>query len=184
MAGTDIEAIFSQIEKDFVKLSKDAARSAANKAQKDIQEKADKFVQEYYASYRPHIYKRQYALYKLVTPYYKEKETGNGIKIEFGVKYDASKIKGIHKSGSWWHKSGGSWKSMWEDSGFNGDSQNNGIPEPEWITENFLEGWHPWASQDAQSPDEKMQDFFDTKLDDMVSGYISKALLDAVSSYF
>ena len=47
MAGTNIEAIFGQIEKDFVELSKNAARSAANKAQKDIQNKADKFVEEY-----------------------------------------------------------------------------------------------------------------------------------------
>lgn len=183
MAGTNIEAIFSQIEKDFVELSKNAARSAANKAQKDIQNKADKFVEEYYASYRPHIYKRQNALYKLITPYYKEKETGNGIRIEFGVKYNASKIKGIHKSGSWWHQSGGKWVSR-DDPSFNFDKGDNGIPEPEWITDQFLSGIHPWAQTDAQSPDEKMQDFFDTKLDDMVSGYIGKALLDAVSSYF
>ena len=184
MASANFEAIFDQIQKDWIDIYKNAGKSAATKAQKDIQGKADKFIKEYYASYKPKIYKRQYALYKLVTPYYKEKETSNGLQIEFGVKYNPSKIKGIHQSNSWWHQSGGRWRSMWEDSGFNRDRRDNGIPEPEWITENFLEGWHPWASQDAQSPDEKMQDFFDTQLDDIVGSYMNEALFNAIRSYF
>jgi hypothetical protein len=183
MAGTNIDAVFAQIEKDFVELSKAAAKSAATKAQKDIQNKADKFVEEYYASYRPHIYKRQNALYKLVTPYYKEKETGSGMKIEFGVKYNSSKIKGIHKSSSWWHQSGGPWISK-DNPSFHLDKGDNGIPDPEWITDQFLSGVHPWAQTDSQSPDEKMQNFFDAELDDLVNGYISTALLEAVSKYF
>lgn len=190
MASTNFEAIFGQIEKDWVDIYKNAGRSAATKAQKDIQEKADKFIQEYYASYSPRVYKRQNALYKLVTPYYKEKGTGNGLQIEFGVKYDASKIKGIHKSNSWYHQSGGAWVSKINESGFgsnnkfNEDGQDNGIPEPEWITNNFLDGWHPWAQWDAFSPDEKMQKFFDTQLDDIVGGYMNEALLGAIRSYF
>lgn len=183
MAATNIDAIFEQIEKDFVELSKNAARSAANKAQKDIKQKADKFIDEYY-QYKPKIYKkRQYALYKLVQKYYKESETAKGMVIEFGVKYDASKIKGIHKSSSLLHQSGNKWISR-NDSGFHWDRGDNGIPEPEWITNKFLEGEHPWAQTDDQSPDDKMQDFFDTELVNLIGNYMNDALTDAVAAYF
>jgi hypothetical protein len=183
MAATNIDEIFKQIEKDFVELSKDAARSAANKAQKDIGQKADKFIDEYY-QYKPKIYKkRQYALYKLVQRYYKESTTAKGMAIEFGVKYNASKIKGIHKSSSPLHQSGQKWISR-DSSGFRWDSGDNGIPEPEWITNKFLEGEHPWAQIDDQSPDEKMQYFFDTELTDLIGNYMNDALMDAVAAYF
>lgn len=185
MAATNIDEIFSRIEKDFVKLSKNAARSAANKAQKDIREKADKFIDEYYA-FTPKMYKkRKHALYKLVQRYYQETENSKGITIEFGVKYDASKIAGLHQSNSWWHQSGTEWISRKNNkSKFNFDGQDNGIPDAEWITNQFLEGIHPWAKTDSQSPDDKMQKFFDTELNDLVNTYISDALLDAVASYF
>lgn len=66
MADTNIDEIFSKIEKDFIELSQNAAKSAANKAQKDIRKKADKFIDEYY-QYSPRMYKnRQKALYKLI----------------------------------------------------------------------------------------------------------------------
>lgn len=185
MAATNLDEIFSQIEKDFVELSKNAAKKAANKAQNDIREKADKFIGEYYASYSPKIYKRKYALYKLVQNYYKERETGKGLKIEFGIKYNPSKMGYIHKSNSWWHQSGNEWISMWDDyRGFNFYGQDNGIPSPLWITENFIEGWHPWGQQDGQSPDEKMQRFFDNELEGLIVGYMNTALLDAVATYF
>ena len=183
MAATNIDEIFKKIQEDFVELSKNAAKSAANKAQNDIREKADKFIDEYYESYRPHIYKRKHALYKLVQNYYKEVETTKGMTIEFGVKYDASKIKGIHHSGSWWHQSGDKWISK-DSSRFKWDGQDNGIPEPEWITDQFLSGVHPWAQTDSKSPDEKMQDFFDKELEGLISTYMNKALFDAVSKYF
>ena len=47
MAATNIDEVFKKIEKDFVELSKTAARNAATKAQKDIAEKADRFIDEY-----------------------------------------------------------------------------------------------------------------------------------------
>lgn len=191
MAATNIDEIFSDIEKDFVKLSTDAARSAAIKAQKDIREKADRFIDEYYASYQPKWYRRKYALYKLVQNYYKERKNSKGIKIEFGVTYDASKISGLHKSNSWWHQSGDEWISRADKSRFNFNSQDNGIPSPEWITDNFLEGIHPSGKlgdssgvKDSMSPDGKMQKFFDTELDNLIYGYMNKHLLDAVASYF
>ena len=156
MAATNIDEIFDRIEKDFVKLSKNAARSAANKAQKDISKKADRFIDEYYASYQPKWYKRQHKLKNLITKYYKEADTSNGIRIEFGIKYDASRIAGLHKSNSWWHQSGSEWISRSDKGRFHFDGQDNGIPSAEWITNQFLEGIHPWAQTDSQSPDDKM----------------------------
>ena len=191
MADTNIDEIFNSIEKDFVKLSANAARSAANKAQKNIREKADRFIDEYYASYQPKWYRRKYALYKLVQNYYKEKQNGKGLKIEFGVTYDASRINGLHKSNSWWHQSGSEWISRTDSGRFNLNGQDNGIPSPEWITNNFLEGIHPsgklgdkYGIKDSMSPDDKMQKFFDTELGDLVGEYMNKYLLDAVASYF
>ena len=188
MAATNIENIFSQIKKDFVKLSKDAARDAAKKAQIDIATQANKFISEYY-EYKPKVYKnRKNALYKLVQRYYKEKETKRGMVIEFGVEYNPTKIKNLHTSNSWWHRTGTKWIPR-GSSGFNEDGQDNGIPEPEWITNNFLAGVHyEFADgrkiQDAQSPDEKMQSFFDNQLDNLIGSYMSTALYDAVRTYF
>ena len=190
MAATNIDEVFKQIEKDFVELSKTAARNAATKAQKDIAEKADKFIDEYYASYKPAWYNRKKHLYKLVQKYYQERQLKKGIVIEFGVEYSASKIRGLHKSYSYWHQRGGEWKSR-ASSGFNFDTGDNGIPEPEWITENFLEGIHPSGKlgddngiRNAQSPDEKMQKFFDKELSDLISTYMNRYLLDSVKYYF
>ena len=184
MASTNIDIVLKQIEADFVELSKNAAKSAAKKAQTDIEQKADKFIDEYY-EFVPRLYKkRQMALYKLVEEYYKEKESGKGITIEFGVLYNPGNIKGLHRSMSRFHQSGGKWIPRASFTPNNWNSSANGIPEPEWITKKFLAGEHPWAATDAQSPDDKMQDFFDTELDSMVVGYLHSALMGAVAAYF
>lgn len=189
MAATNIDEIFSQIQKDFVELSKNAARKAADKAQKEIRAKADKFIKEYYA-YSPKVYKRTYSLYKLVENYYAESDSGNGIEIEFGIKYNPSNISGVHRSNSWYHQTGTRWIPRLSDD-FDFDSQNNGIPSATWITNKFIEGIHPSGRigddggiSDGMSPDTKMQQFFDTELEDLVISYINKSLLDSVAAYF
>lgn len=192
MAATDIDKAFAKIEKDFVLLSQSAARGAAHKAQKDIAAKADKFIDEYYASYDPVWYHRKYHLYKLVQKYYQETKTNKGIKIEFGVQYTPSKIRGLHKSYSPYHKSGWSWVSRMNDTNnFHFDKGDNGIPEAEWITDKFLEGIHPSGKlgdedgkKDAMSPDAKMQKFFNKELNDLVMEYMNKNLLNLVKVYF
>lgn len=192
MAATNIDQVFKKIEKDFVELSKTAARNAATKAQKDIAEKADKFIDEYYASYKPAWYNRKKHLYKLVQKYYQERQLKKGIVIEFGVQYSPSQIRGLHKSYSPYHKGGSQWISRMRDAdSFHFDAGDNGIPEAEWITEKFLEGIHPSGKlgdedgiMDAQSPDEKMQHFFDKELGDLVMTYMNRYLLDSVRRYF
>lgn len=196
MAATSSDAIFDQIINDWVNITRNAAKNAANKAQEDIRKKADKFIKEYYA-YPPKIYtdaKRQHALYKLVEDFYSESSTGSGIKIEFGVTYNPGNIAGLHKSNSRYHQGGSKWVSVRSPKGMSyniptlsdviGSGSNNGIPEPEWITNQFIEGIHPWSGKDDMSPDAKMQQFFDDELDSLVNGYISTALMDAISKYF
>lgn len=193
MAATNIDKVFKQIEKDFVELSKNAARNAATKAQRDIKEKADKFIDEYY-EYKPKWYgkSRKKALYKLVQKYYQETTTNKGIIIEFGIQYTPSKIYGVHKSYSPYHKSGNNWVSRANDpDNFHFDKGDNGIPEATWITDNFIEGIHPSGKlgddrgvQDLHSPDEKMQKFFDKELGNLVMNYMNKYLLDLVKYYF
>lgn len=183
MAATNIDEVFSRIEKDFIELSKNAARAAANKAQEDIKKKADQFISEYY-NYKPVWYnRRKKALYKLVQRHYKEIQKNDGIIIEFGVKYDPSQIEGIHRSYSKMHQTGSKWFGR-DDEGFKWESHNNGIPEAEWITDQFIEGIHPWAQTDPKSPDDKMQHFFNTKLENLVNTYMNKALLDSIKDYF
>lgn len=192
MAATNIEKAFKQIEKDFVELSKTAARNAATKAQKDIAKKADKFIDEYYASYKPAWYRRKKTLYKLVQKYYQETQISKGIVIEFGIQYTPSKIDGVHKSYSPYHKSGTKWISRADHpDSFHFDKGDNGIPEATWITDNFLEGIHPSGRLgddrgicDKKSPDEKMQKFFDKELGNLVMDYMNKYLLDSVKYYF
>ena len=188
---SNIDEIFKQIEKDFEVLSEKAARSAAIKAQKDISKKADQFIKEYYASYSPKWYHRTYALYDLVEDYYKETDKNNGITIEFGITYNPSKLSGVHRSYSPYHQGGGAWISRTNKDKFDFNSGNNGIPQPEWITDNFLKGIHPSGKLgddggqcDAKNPDAKMQDFFNKELESMVNQYISTALWEAVSKYF
>lgn len=190
MAATNINQIFKQIKEDFVEISKNAAKSAANKAQKDIREKADQFIKEYYG-YQPKVYKRRKkALYKLIKDHYVEVESAKGIMIEFGVIYDPSQIEGMHTSNSWWHQSGGTWISRRNDmENFDFKSQNNGVPGAEFITSNFLDGIHYIdeygnAIEYGGSPDEKMQKFFDGELESKIKSYISSALLSAVGEYF
>jgi hypothetical protein len=192
MAATNIDEVFKKIEKDFVELSKTAARNAATKAQKDIKEKADKFIDEYYRSYEPVWYNRKKHLYKLVQKYYQEKQQKKGLVIEFGIQYTPSKIYGLHKSYSPYHKGGTKWVSRRNNPrDFHFDAGDNGIPEATWITDKFLEGIHPSGKlgdedgiKDRQSPDEKMQKFFDKELGDLVMRYMNKYLLDLVKYYF
>ena len=191
MAYTNSDQIWSQIENDFEELFKKAVKEAATKAQKDIRKKADQFIKEYY-EYDPFLYKdRQYSLYKLVEDYYNETKKSNGIEIEFGVKYNPSKILGKHRSNSWYHHTGTHW--IPRNSGdFDFDSRNNGIPEATWITNKFLEGVHPsgkigddYGIVDRYgSPDKRMQDFFDNELGDIIDKYKSSLLLNYLRKYF
>lgn len=184
MATTNIDDFFNKIKDDFVELQKEAARETAKRAQKDIRQKADQFISEYY-EYKPLWYhKRKMALFNLVEDYYQESGNADRTVIEFGVEYLPSKIEGVHESNSWWHRSGSKWVSKFDSpDSFHFDKGDNGIPEAEWITEKFMKGEHPWAKTDDKSPDEKMQEFFDEELNTKIDSYMSQAMLNAIRKY-
>ena len=104
---------------------------------------------------------------------------GSNLSIEVGVEYDSSKLKGAYHSNSRWHQSGDTWRSVTDRSKFSSD---NGIPEPEWIMNNFLDGVHPWAQTDTESTDSLMKKFFDSELPNRINQYVQDELFGAITS--
>ena len=180
MAGKNIDDAFAAIIKDCQAVAVEAVKNAAKKAQNDILKEADNYLQRYYTNYpKPKRYKRTYQLKNAIKPIFEDRSGPNGISVEVGVEYDSGALKGYY-SNSWYHQSGTHWISR--DSGdFDFDSQNNGIPEPEWIMNNFLEGIHPWAQEDAESTNSLMQDFFDVQLAGRIEKYVQEELFDAIT---
>lgn len=181
MAGQSIDAAFAAILKDCQTIATQAVQNAAKKAQDDIIKEANSYLQKYYNNYKPKRYKRTYSLHKAITPVCEDMSNKKGISIEVGVEYDSNKLKDIYHSNSWYHQTGTHW--IGRDSGnFDFDSQNNGIPQPWWIMDNFLEGVHPWAQTDSESTVSLMKEFFDTQLPDRIGQYVQNELFNAITS--
>ncbi len=170
---------FSAILNDIRSIAIKSVRSAAKKTQRCILEEAKNYLNEYYNNYTPRWYKRTYRLRRAIIPYWAERTTNKNISIEIGVSYDSSALKGAYRSNSWYHQNGNKWidKGL---GGFNYNSPNNGIPEPEWILNNFLEGIHPWGQTDSESTDSLMKRFFDTQLPDKINQYIQEDLISEI----
>ena len=180
MAVHDLDTAFAAIIKDCQAIAVEAVKNAASKTQKDILKEADDYLQRYYTNYpKPKRYKRTYQLKKAIKPVFEDKSNSNGISIEVGVEYNSGALKGYY-SNSWYHQTGTHWISR--DSGdFDFDSQNNGIPEPEWIMNNFLEGIHPWAQEDHESTNSLMKEFFDVQLAGRIEKYVQEELFAAIA---
>lgn len=179
MAGQNIDAVFAAMIQDCQTIAVEAVKNAAKKVQDDIIKEAKSYLQRYYSNYTPKKYKRTYQLQKAITPILEDKSSGNAVSIEVGVEYDSGKLKGAYHSNSRWHQSGNTWRSVTDHSKF---SSNNGIPEPEWIVNNFLEGIHPWAQTDSESTDSLMKEFFDTQLPNRIEQYVQDELFGAITS--
>lgn len=178
MAGKSIDDAFAAIIKDCQAVAVEAVKNAAKKAQKDILKEADSYLQKYYSNYNPETYKRTYRLKRAILPYWADKTGKNGISIEVGVQYKSSALKGAYRSNSAWHQSGDVWKPVIQPMDFSSD---NGIPEPEWILDNFLKGEHGGAQQDSESTNSLMREFFETKLPNHIEQYVQDALFDAIT---
>lgn len=174
-----IDDAFAAIIKDCQAVAVEAVKNAAKKTQKDIVKEANSYLQKYYSNYTPKMYDRTYRLKRAILPYWADKTGKNGVSIEVGVQYKSGALKGAYRSNSPWHQSGDAWRSVTEGSPFSSD---NGIPEPDWILNNFLEGVHPWAQTDSESTNTLMEEFFDTKLPDRIEQYVSEALFAAITS--
>jgi uncharacterized protein (UPF0333 family) len=181
MAGQNIDAVFAAIIKDCQAVAAEAVKNAAKKTQNDIVKEAQSYLRKYYNNYKPKRYKRTYQLKNSIIPIFEDKSQKGKISIEVGVKYDSSKLSGLYKSNSWYHQTGATWIER-KSGDFDFDSQNNGIPQPEWILNNFLEGIHPWGQDDTESTQSLMVDFFDRKLPDHIEEFVKNELFNVIIS--
>lgn len=179
MADQSIDATFAAILNDCQAIAVEAVKNAAKKAQDDIVKEAKTYLQHYYDNYTPKKYKRTYRLKRAIFPYWADRTGKKGISIEVGVQYKSSALKGIYTSNSRFHQTGDVWKVVTDHSHVTGD---NGIPEPEWILENFLSGQHGGYQQDFNSTNTLMLDFFENELPGRIEQYVKDSLWDAITS--
>lgn len=181
MARTDIDAVFAAIIEDCQAIATEAVKNAAKKAQDDILKEADNYLQLYYSRYSPKKYKRTNQLKNAITPVFEDHSGSNGASVEVGVEYDAGKLTGAYKSNSWYHQSGTFWISRLTGD-FDYDSQNNGIPQPEWILNNFLKGEHGGAQRDFDGTYTLMEEFLVNQLPNKIDQYVQDELFSAITS--
>lgn len=179
MAGQSIDEVFATIVKDCQIVATEAVKNAAKKAQNDILKEADSYLQKYYSNYSPKQYKRTYRLKRAILPYWADRSGRTGISIEVGVQYKSSALAGTYRSNSKFHQSGNVWREVTDHSHITSD---NGIPEPDWILDNFLQGVHPWAQEDSESTKSLMEEFFNTQLPNHIEQYVQEELINAIAS--
>lgn len=181
--GNDVDAVLGGILKDTRRLASKAVNNAAHKGQKDIMKEAKDYLKKYYASYTPRIYRRTKQLKRAIVPVFNKKSTKDKIVIEIGVEYKPELLVGAYYSGSRYHQSGDTWKivpdNVKRDSSL--FSSDYGIPEPEWIVDNFLRGEHGGAHYDPSvATNILMPAFLDNELPNKLNQYVQDAFLDTV----
>lgn len=181
--GDNVNSVLDEVLKDTKRIASKAVISAAHKGQKDIMNEARDYLKKYYASYSPRVYKRTRNLRKAIVPIFDKKSTKDKIEIEIGVEYNPELLKGIYRSNSRYHQSGDVWKvvpeSVKKDSSL--FSSDYGVPEPEWIMDNFLRGEHGGVHYDPSvATNVLMPDFFDNELPNKLNQYVQDAFLETV----
>lgn len=198
----DFNKIFDDILNDTTSVAIAAIKNAGKQVQKDVCDQAEKNLQAYYKSYSPKRYKRTNRLRRAILPYYADKSNSKNICIEVGVQYKSSALTGAYKSNSWYHQGGDNWVSR-IGGGLNYNSSNNGIPQPEWILNNFWEGIHPvtkvtkgldgelqyvydyaYSPVKTESQFSLMEKFYNTVLKDKIGDYVNSAIENAILSKF
>lgn len=187
MADKSVDDVFAEILKDSRAIAKEVIESSAEKAQRDIMFEAYDYLNRYYRNFgTPSVYKRTWQLRKAITPVLKgkTKRGSDSITIRVGVEYDSAQLEGLYHSNSKWHQSGDEWRSIRDRSKFSSD---NGIPEPEWILDNFLTGVHIWGvapdqqKKDKESTNRLMRNFINKDIDRYLAQYIQSALMNAIN---
>lgn len=181
MAGQNLDAAFTSIIKDCQAIAIEAVGNAAKQVHVDIINEAESYLQKYYDNYKPKRYKRTKYLKNAITPIFEQSIGKKSASFEIGVEYDSSKLVGHYRSNSRYHQSGDTWISR-TGSGFDFGSQNNGIPQPDWILTNFLEGEHGGYHKDSESTNSLMEEFFDVQLPKRIEQYVQNELFAAITS--
>ena len=199
----NLEQVFNDVINNAVSVSNDVVRNVGQKVQTDMYNKANKTLEEYYADYSPKRYKRTYSLKRSIKPYTKTISSGEFLELEVGIEYDPSRLEGIYESNSYYHQDGDSWISRYNDN-FDNSGISNGIPESDWILNNFLEGLHPITTvnkttskngkitrkytyspyQGSTHPLKLMQEFVDREIESKVHEYVQEELWNVISDYF
>lgn len=178
-----VDGVLNDIINDWRNVAKEAVRNTAKRLQKDILDEADDYLTKYYMNYTPKIYNRTGRLKRAILPYWADRSNKNGISIEVGVQYKSSALQGAYKSNSKYHTSGDKWIPRTQDD-FNFDSGDNGIPEPDWILDNFLKGEHGGYHKDNESTNSLMEKFFDTQAKHLFDIYIEDEFYNAIIKRF
>lgn len=179
----DFNKVYKAVKQNAKRAAISAAKQTTKRIANDMHKEALKGLEYYYKNYDPDVYERTYNLKNAIRPYFKDTSTDKKINVEIGIVYDESYLE-TYKSKSWRHQSGNDWISR-EDDGFDWDSGNNGVPEPDWILENFLRGIHPRTTvgyayapvQDPKSQIQIMNDFINDKVQILMDEYMNTALL-------
>lgn len=187
MADKSVDDVFAEILKDSRAIAREVIESSAKKAQTDIMLEAYDYLNRYYRNFgTPKVYKRTWQLRKAIAPVFKgtTKRGSDSITIRIGVEYDSAQLEGLYHSNSRWHQSGDAWININDYSKFSSD---NGIPEPEWILDNFLKGVHVWGAspnqqkKDKESTNRLMKNFITKDIDQRLTYYIQSALMNAIN---
>lgn len=199
----NLEQVFNDVINNAVSVSNDVVRNVGQKVQIDMYNKANKTLEEYYADYYPKRYKRTYSLKRSIKPYTKTISSGEFLELEVGIEYDPSRLEDIYESNSYYHQDGDSWISRYNDN-FDNRGISNGIPESDWILNNFLEGLHPITTvnktiskngkitrkytyspyRGLTHPLKLMQEFVDREIESKVQEYVQEELWNVISEYF
>lgn len=186
--STNLEDALENVVNKLDKIVEKTARDVGKKVKKDATQQAKKVVQHYYDSYQPKKYDRKFALRHA----YKVWDKTNGNIVSVSIEFNPLLIKGEHTSASKYHQEGNSWKPIvwpWEQP----EGNKYGVPEPDWILNNFWEGIHPrvYGNKykgfeyrpvvDMKSPQELFEEFVNgSYIDKIVIPYASDMLTNRV----
>lgn len=194
--GQSIDDIFGEILEAIDEVSKEAINIGAKRVQEKIKDKAKESLLNYY-KWKPKRYKRlgPSVLGRVIRPYKKTKAGASVTSVEVGVRYDASWIEGLHKSNSRFHQSGGEdWKIVPASVRRSDASGSYGVPNSEWIMENFIQGLHPIPlynfgsdqysmtyKEDAQSTQTLMTKYIESsELESEINEIFQECFVDAI----
>ena len=136
--GKLVDDIMFSVLGQVNEIRKKALKEAIPVVKKGMKDKVcDRAVMEYYMDYFPTKYKRTYSLFKLFKTYARQ----DGNTLSAWIEYDNDRLP-QYTSNSPRHKNGSEGISRYDEA-FDEEGDDNGIPEKDWIFDNFWNGVHP-----------------------------------------